>query len=75
MATTVGDAQTAVEAMELGAYDYITKPFNRDDVALKVRRAIGKRELLLENERHRLDLEKRVGEQAQQLQQRFVQLE
>jgi len=74
MATAVADAQTAVEAMKIGAYDYITKPFNRDDVVLKVRRAIEKRHLLLENERHRLDLEKRVGEQAQRLQQQFVEL-
>jgi len=74
MATAVGDAPTAVEAMKLGAYDYITKPFNRDDVVLKVRRALEKRYLLLENERHRLDLEKRVGEQAEQLRQQFAEL-
>jgi len=74
MATAVADVQTAVEAMKLGAYDYITKPFNRDDVVLTVQRAIEKRGLLLENERHRLDLEKRVGEQAERLQQQFVEL-
>ncbi len=74
MITAIADAQTAVEAMKLGAYDYITKPFNRDDVVLKVRRAIEKRHLLVENERHRLDLEKRVGKQAQQLQKQFVEL-
>ncbi len=74
MATAVGDAQTAVEAMKLGAYDYITKPFNPDDVVLKMQRALEKRNLRLENERHQLDLEKRVGEQAQQLQQQFVEL-
>ena len=74
MATAVADAETAVEAMKLGAYDYITKPFNRDDVVLKVRRAMEKRELLLENEHHRLELEKRVGEQAKQLQQQFAEL-
>ena len=74
MATAVVDMQIAVEAMKMGAYDYITKPFNRDDLLLTVRRAIEKRELLLENERHRRDLEKRVGEQAQQLQQQFAEL-
>ena len=74
MATVVSDAQTAVEAMKLGAYDYITKPFNQDDVVLKVRRAMEKRNLLLEDERHRLELEKRVGEQAERLQQLFVEL-
>ncbi len=74
MATAAGDAQTAVKAMKLGAYDYITKPFNRNDVVLTVQRAIEKRELMLESERHRLKLEKRVSEQAQQLQQHFVEL-
>ena len=74
MATAVTDTQTAVEAMKLGAYDYITKPFDRDDVALKVQRAIAKKDLMLEDERHRLELEKRVVEHAEQLQQQFVEL-
>ncbi|MEE9399363.1 MAG: response regulator [Dehalococcoidales bacterium] len=42
MVTAVADAQTATEAMKLGAYDYITKPFMRDDVAQKVQEAISK---------------------------------
>lgn len=74
MATAVGDAEAAIEAMKLGAYDYIIKPFNRDDVVLRLQRAIEKRNLWLENERHRLDLEKRVGEQAQRLQEQFAEL-
>jgi len=74
MATAVGDAQIAVEAMKLGAYDYIVKPFSRADLMLKVRKALGKRHLLLENERHRLGLEKRVGEQAEHLHQQFAEL-
>ncbi len=74
MATAVAEAQTAVEAMKLGAYDYITKPFNLDDVVLTVRRAIEKKHLQMENERHRLALETRVGEQTQQLQQQFIEL-
>ena len=74
MVTAVGDAQTAIEAMKMGAYDYIIKPFNHDDLVLKVRRAIEKRNLMLENERHRRELEQRVGEQAERLQQLFVEL-
>ena len=74
MATAVGDAQTAVEAMKMGAYDYITKPFNRDDVVLTLQRAIEKKHLELENERHQLELQKRVGEQTNRLQQQFVDL-
>ncbi len=42
MVTAVADAQTATEAMKLGAYDDITKPFMRDDVAQKVQEAISK---------------------------------
>ena len=74
MATAVADAQTAVEAMKLGAYDYITKPFNLDDMVLTVQRAIEKRDLRLENERHQLELERRVREHTERLQQQFVEL-
>ncbi len=74
MATAVGDVQTAVEAMKLGAYDYITKPFNREGLVLTLQKAIAKRDLQLESERRRLDLEKRVGEHAERLQQTFREL-
>lgn len=74
MVTAVADLQTAVESMKLGAYDYITKPFNQNDVVLKVRKALETRHLLLENERRRFELEERVGEQAERLQQLFAEL-
>lgn len=45
MATAVADTQTAVDVMKLGAYDYISKPFNRDDLVMRVRKAIEKLEL------------------------------
>lgn len=34
--TAYGSIETAVEAMKLGAYDYITKPFNREELLLTV---------------------------------------
>ena len=36
--TAYGSSSTAIEAMQLGAYDYITKPFDLDDILLTVRR-------------------------------------
>ncbi|MDP2743834.1 MAG: response regulator [Dehalococcoidia bacterium] len=74
MATAVADAQTAIEAMKLGAYDYITKPFSRDEMVLTVQRAIEKRRLRLENEHHRFELERRIGEQTERLQTQFAEL-
>ncbi len=45
LATAVHDVRTAVEAMRLGAYDYLVKPFDVDDIILLVRRALEKRAL------------------------------
>jgi len=38
--TAFGTIESAIEAMKLGAYDYITKPFNRDELKLVVRKAL-----------------------------------
>ncbi|RJP75023.1 MAG: sigma-54-dependent Fis family transcriptional regulator [Candidatus Abyssobacteria bacterium SURF_17] len=38
--TAFGTIDTAIDAMKLGAYDYITKPFNRDELKLIVRKAL-----------------------------------
>ncbi len=74
MVTAVRDTDTAVAAMKLGAYDYVTKPFNRDNVVLAVQRAVERRDLWRENERHREDLEDKVARQADRLQDQFTEL-
>jgi DNA-binding NtrC family response regulator len=43
--TAYGGSQAAIEAMKLGAYDYITKPFDLDEVLFTVRRALTQRTL------------------------------
>src|SRR5205085_10362951 len=43
--TAYGGGSAAIEAMKLGAYDYITKPFDLDDVLFAVRRALTQRAL------------------------------
>ncbi len=47
--TAVASTETAVEAMKLGAYDYITKPFKLDEVNLIVRNALEHKRLRNEN--------------------------
>jgi DNA-binding NtrC family response regulator len=44
--TADGDVQTAVNAMRAGAYDYLTKPIDRDCLLLSVRRACERRRLV-----------------------------
>jgi two-component system response regulator PilR (NtrC family) len=43
MITAFGNTETAIEAMKMGAYDYITKPFNIEEIRLIVRKAIEKK--------------------------------
>ena len=38
--TAYGSVETAVEAMKLGAFDFVTKPFAADELSLKVRNAV-----------------------------------
>jgi two-component system, NtrC family, response regulator PilR len=47
--TAYGTPAAAVEAMRQGAYDYICKPFDNDELLLLVQKALEKRELLREN--------------------------
>ncbi len=49
MITAFGSSESAVEAMKLGAYDYITKPFKYDEVLLNVKRALERKRLRDEN--------------------------
>lgn len=54
--TGQGDISTAVSAMQQGAYDFIEKPFNHDELIELLRHAIEKRHLALENRRLKAQL-------------------
>jgi putative nucleotidyltransferase with HDIG domain len=73
--TAMHDLSTALEAIRRGAYDYILKPFERDQLFLSVRRALEHRRLVLENRKYQSDLERLVEERTGQLKGTLQQLE
>jgi response regulator RpfG family c-di-GMP phosphodiesterase len=72
MITAVADVATAVSALAVGAMDYLTKPFHLDEVRARVRQALEKRRLLLENRSYQQRLEERVAEQSRRLESLFL---
>lgn len=57
--TAYGTIETAVEAMRLGAYDYLTKPINPDELMLRVRKVLERKALREEVKRLRMVLDGR----------------
>ena len=55
MITAFGTIENAVEAMKLGSYDYITKPFSADEIEIKVDRALERQIMRDENKTLRID--------------------
>jgi len=67
MVTAMHDISIALEAIRAGAYDYILKPFEKDQLHLSVRRALEHRRLVLENRTYQSELEQLVSERTEQL--------
>ena len=61
MITAYASTDTAIQAMKRGAYDYITKPFNNDEILLTIKKALKNSQLQRENRRLQQELEKRYG--------------
>jgi len=59
--TAFGTVETAVEAMKMGAYDYVTKPLDFDALVLMVHRAMERQKLLEEVRTLRTALDQRYG--------------
>jgi two-component system response regulator AtoC len=59
--TAFGTVETAVEAMKMGAYDYVTKPLDFDALVLVVHRAMERQNLLEEVRTLRSALDLRYG--------------
>lgn len=61
MLTAYGSVETAIEAMKLGAFDYVTKPFKVDELLITVQRALNYNKTLAEN----ADLKAQLGTRYQ----------
>ena len=70
--TGVSELNTAVDLLQAGALDYITKPFGIDDVVARVRQALDKRRLLTENRRYQVHLAELVRQQAVRIEELFL---
>ncbi len=75
MVTAIHDISTALDSIRHGAYDYILKPFEKDQLYLGVRRALDHRHLLIENRNYQRNLERLVEERTAQLRGALQQLE
>jgi response regulator RpfG family c-di-GMP phosphodiesterase len=67
MMTTIENMPSAVEAMKEGAYDYVFKPLNMDDLGMRIEKALEKRRLSLENREFQIHLEQKVELQVSQI--------
>jgi putative two-component system response regulator len=72
MATAVVEPDTIVNCMKNGAQDYITKPFDVDELLKNVQSVLEKRKLEHDLKKKRQILEGRVTEQAKELQKLFI---
>jgi two-component system, NtrC family, response regulator AtoC len=57
--TSFGSLEGAIEAIKQGAYDYLAKPFKREEIKLVVRRSLDHCQLVRENARYRDELKGR----------------
>jgi len=75
MVTAVHDVSVALSAIRNGAYDYLLKPFDREQLLATVRRALENRRLKLENREYQTNLESLVTARTEQLRHALATLE
>jgi putative nucleotidyltransferase with HDIG domain len=67
MVTAIHDISTALQAIRRGAYDYILKPFEKDQLFHAVGRAWQHRQLVTENKNYQLNLQQEVEKKTAEL--------
>jgi putative two-component system response regulator len=64
MITAVSDVSLAVACLQGGVCDYITKPFDLEDINVRVAKALERRHITLNSRQYRYDLERQVARQS-----------
>lgn len=64
MLSNYADVKTAIEATKLGAYDFVGKPYNRDELLATVNRAVQHRRLTIDVELMKYELSRKQGERG-----------
>ncbi len=75
MLSALHDIRIAMEAIRLGAYDYVVKPFEKDQLYLAVDRALERQRLVAENRRYQLHLEELVRVRTEEVERALRELE
>jgi putative two-component system response regulator len=73
MLSGMSETTTAVDCLHLGAADFLLKPISLGELQARVARALEKRALVLQNRFYQENLERQVQEQAQRIQELFLQ--
>src|ERR687896_485671 len=73
MLSGMSETTTALDCLLLGAADFLLKPISLGELQARVVRALEKRSLILQNRFYQEHLERRVQEQAQRIQELFLQ--
>jgi putative nucleotidyltransferase with HDIG domain len=73
--TGAADMKTAIECLRLGAYDFILKPVNIEELLIAADRALERRQLLMERREYHVLLEQRVEEATRDLSMAFRELQ
>src|SRR2546428_13146209 len=72
--TGAADVKTAIASLKLGAYDFIMKPVNVDELLIAAERAFERRQLLIERRQYQELLARRAVEVTRDLEQAYPQL-
>ncbi len=62
MLTNYSDVKTAIETTKLGAYDFLSKPYDYDELIATIERAVERKQLTIDNTLMRSELSRKAGE-------------